>query len=459
MRYISTRNKSAESVYFSETLLHGAPKDGGLYVPESWYQPPPISAGQPSYIEWAAEVILPYVEPEVSELELKKLIKKSYKSFSTKEIIPLRHLKELDIYLLELFHGPTLAFKDVALQLVGNLLEHVLKVRSSHATILTATSGDTGAAAIYACLGKENLEVIVFHPKGLVSDIQRKMMTSVDAPNVKNVAIEGDFDDCQKLVKKLFHDPALDSLNLTAMNSINWMRIITQTVYYFYAQSRVQSSAEAVFCVPSGNFGNIYAGWVAKQMGAPIKQLIAGVNKNVTLQQFIKSGELQHLNTQASLAPSMDVSVPSNLERTIFELLDRSGEKTNSYYSAFQNGESQRVELDSEFKDFWDAYSISDDQIRNIIQKVKLECGAWVDPHTAIGIGAMLEAREKNTALSAHPQIVLATAHPAKFSELYSTEKNPPHLPKEFKDLESRKEHYETLPANYDLIKEYIVRK
>ena len=464
MKYISTRDTSVRSVDFQEVLLSSVPKDGGLYVPESW--PQVELDNNHSYAELATEVISPLIGTLIPKAELFDLVKKSYKSFSAKEVIPLSYLEEPDIYLMELFHGPTLAFKDVALQLVGNLFEYVidLKVKSKF-TILTATSGDTGAAAIYACLGKKNLQVIVLHPAGLTSDNQRKMMTSVDEKNVINIAIEGNFDDCQKLVKQLFQEPELSELNLTAMNSINWARVATQAVYYFYAQEKIrakikQQDSQFVFCVPSGNFGNIYSGWVAKQMGASIARLIAGVNKNNMLVQFLKSKEIGSMNTEPSLAPSMDISVPSNLERLIFELTGRSAERTKTYYSAIQNKEPLKIEPDAqtndEFNSLWDAYSILDDQIRSTIKEVHSKCGVWIDPHTAVGVGAILEARKNDPELSKFPQVVLATAHPAKFSDLYIEEPDAPSLPKAFEDLSSRTEHYKTLPLDYLEVLKYI---
>ncbi len=477
MKYISTRDEAASPIDFKEVLLGGIPTDGGLFVPEAW---PTFSdlagdaANKPyqdkSYQELATDLIHPFVEQLIPKDDLTELVEASYKTFSVKEVTPLQYLEAYDIYLLELFHGPTLAFKDIALQLTGNLFEYVLNKQNASTTIITATSGDTGAAAIYGCLGKNNLNVVVLHPYGRVSEIQRKMMTCVDARNVKNIAVEGNFDDCQKLVKQLFADP--DMPELAAMNSINWARIAAQVVYYFYAIAQLKGMSGlkdgAEFIVPSGNFGNIYAGWVAKQMGAPIKKLTAAVNKNNTLAHFLTSGRLETGEASPTLAPAMDVSVPSNLERLVFEILGRSGKKTKDVYSALENGEPQNIDLDEEFQNLWSAQSVSDEEIKATIKKVKSDCGIWIDPHSAVGVAVALsltastqglEGGSKNNDL---PKIVLATAHPAKFLDLYIGEDNdvgegePPVLPETFSSLETQKEHYEVLPAEYSLIKETI---
>ncbi len=489
MQYISTRGKSPP-VGFEQALLGGLAEDGGLYIPES-FPALEINPQKASFEEISAQILNAYVGDFMSESELAQLVETAYRSFSHSEVAPVRYVKEMDFYLLELFYGPTLAFKDIALQLVGHLFEAALNAKKSRATILTATSGDTGAAAIHACLGKENLSAVILHPRGRVSDIQRKMMTSVMAPNIQNIAIDGDFDDCQDIVKGLFQDADMKNLNLAAMNSINWARIAAQTAYYFHAAHKVSENSEnsaeknsensaekIVFCVPTGNFGNIYSGWVAAQMGAPVSHLISAVNTNDSLVGFIKNGEISISNTQPSLAPAMDVSIPSNLERLIFYQLGADGSAVSNLYGelrkappeqtseqAAENIEhtaNRRIQLDDKFRSLWDAYSIEDSQgphggIRGIIQKVKTECGIWIDPHTAVGVGALLQARKENPSLAGKKQIVLSTAHPSKFEELYAGEDDPPQLPDNFKNLKSLPENYEVLPADLSAVKNFIL--
>ncbi len=473
MQYISTRGKSSP-VGFEQALLGGLAEDGGLYVPET-FPALEINPKKDSFEEISTQILNAYAGDFMPESRLAELVKTAYKNFSHSEVAPVRYVEEMDFYLLELFHGPTLAFKDIALQLVGHLFEAALNARKSRAIILTATSGDTGAAAIHACLGKENLCAIVLHPKGRVSDIQRKMMTSITAPNIQNIAIEGNFDNCQDIVKALFRDPDLKDLNLAAMNSINWARIAAQAAYYFYAASRVseKSIEDVVFCVPSGNFGNIYSGWVAAQMGAPVSHLISAVNTNDSLVSFIKNGEIAVSKTTPSLAPAMDVSIPSNLERLIFHLLEADGSEVSNLYEELRKdpikqtggnsktANSRHIQLDEKFHSFWDAYSIRDSQgpyggIRGIIQKIKADCGIWIDPHTAVGVGALLQAREENPAIAGKKQIVLSTAHPAKFEELYAGQKDSPELPDNFKNLKLAPEKYEILSSDLNTVKDFV---
>lgn len=470
MVYISTRAEAAPAG-FADVLLGGLAEDGGLYVPEKF----PIvdfsalvsraeSEGELLYAEAAAEIIHPYLGDFMEKDELQEMTAKTYGGFAHPRTAPLKYVEEMDFYLLELFYGPTLAFKDMALQLAGNLFDYALKKSGRHATILTATSGDTGAAAISACLGKTSLSAFVLHPEGRISEIQRKMMTSVDSPNIKNIAVKGNFDDCQNLVKQLFQDSDLKSLNLSAMNSINWARIAAQAAYYFWALLELGSKEGAAFYVPSGNFGNIYSGWVAAQMGAPVNSLTAAVNQNDTLAHFFNTGELVHKKAVPTLAPAMDVSVPSNLERLIFEILGRSS--TSDFYGVLAGGEPQHLEMGEDFRDFWSAYSIEDMSgieggIKGIIQNVKERAGLWIDPHTAVGVGSLLTERETGNLEAANlkgtPQIVLSTAHPAKFEELYADAEDPPVLPESFADLKSRTESFVVLEADIGEIKEHIL--
>ena len=323
MRYQSTRG-SCPSVDFAGALLGGLAPDGGLYVPDEW----PSVDVHPSverYTDVAVEVLSPYVAPGLERDELQALVEDAYATFAHEEVCPVRPLED-GIWLLELFWGPTLAFKDVALQLVGRLFERELARRDERATILVATSGDTGSAAIEACRGRDRLEIVVLHPAERVSEVQRRQMTTVDAPNVHNVAVAGDFDDCQDLVKAAFADEALRrELRLSAMNSINWARVMSQVVYYVTAAAAVAPEGPVSFAVPTGNFGNVLAGWVAARGGVDVRRLIVGTNRNDILARWIDTGVMEMEGVEPTLSPSMDIQVSSNVERYLWELYGRNG--------------------------------------------------------------------------------------------------------------------------------------
>ena len=328
MRYISTRG-SAPALGFDEVLLTGLAADGGLYVPERW---PALSAGDLtemrglSYGALAGRILAPFVGEAIAEKDLAELVESAYAGFDHPEIAPLTEIGENE-WLLELFHGPTLAFKDYAMQPLGRLFDYVLEARGSRLTIVGATSGDTGSAAIAALAGRNSIEVFILHPHGRVSEVQRRQMTTVDAANIHNIAIEGTFDDCQDLLKALFADAAFrKETRLSAVNSINWARIAGQIVYYVWASLRlgVQETGIA-FSVPTGNFGNVYAGYAARQMGLPIRQLVVGSNRNDILTRFLETGIMETREVEPSLSPSMDIQVSSNFERLLFDLLDRQG--------------------------------------------------------------------------------------------------------------------------------------
>jgi threonine synthase len=452
MKYVSTRGQ-APTLSFADVLLSGLASDGGLYVPESW---PSLSVEGPAtprpYAELAADVVWPYVDGSFSRAELDAMATEAYATFDHPEVCPLVELAP-GLHVLELFHGPTLAFKDVALQLVGRMFDAELARRGERATVVVATSGDTGSAAIAACGGRPTLDVVVLHPAGRVSDVQRRQMTTVDAPNVFNVAVEGTFDDCQDLVKALFVDAALrDRLRLSAMNSINWGRIAAQVVYYVLAAAKLGRCAMAV---PTGNFGNILAGWIARQSGAPIERLVIGSNRNDILTRWVHSGALVAEEVVPTLSPSMDIQVSSNHERLLFELSGRDGAATADWMTRFRQLGAVEVPVDPVFA----AASIGDAATLAEIAGVYESSGYLADPHTAVGIGAaracgLIPAPGE---LADLPVVCLATAHPAKFPDAVEQATGiRPALPERAGDLLDRPEHYEILPSDLAAVRGFI---
>ncbi len=446
MKYVSTRGH-APVLGFGETLLTGLGSDGGLYVPESW---PTLVDGWQTvrpYHEVATEVMWPFVDGSIERADLARMVEEAYATFEHPDVCPVVELG--DLHLLELFWGPTLAFKDVALQIVGRLFDHELTRRGERATIVVATSGDTGSAAIEACVGRDTLDIVVLHPAGRVSDVQRRQMTTVDAPNVHNVAVEGTFDDCQDLVKAMFADVSFrDRVRLSAMNSINWARVMAQIVYYVTTSARL---GRCSFTVPSGNFGNIFAGWIAEKMGVPVDQLVIGSNRNDILTRWAGSGSLVAEEVVPTLSPSMDIQVSSNHERLLFELLGRDGDRTSELLGRFRGVGSVEVPRDPRF----DAASIDDEQTLAIIRDVHEQTGMLVDPHTAVGIGAARAVRRDPDV----PMVCLATAHPAKFPDAVeqATGIRPP-LPSRLADLFDREERFDLLPADLAQVQAHVER-
>ncbi|MEX2293386.1 MAG: threonine synthase [Acidimicrobiales bacterium] len=446
MKYVSTRGH-APVLGFGDTLLTGLASDGGLYVPEAW---PTLARGWEvvrPYHEVATEVMWPFVDGSIDRRDLARMVEEAYATFEHPDVCPVVELG--DLHLLELFWGPTLAFKDVALQIVGRLFDHELTRRGERATIVVATSGDTGSAAIEACAGRDTLDIVVLHPAGRVSDVQRRQMTTVDAPNVHNVAVEGTFDDCQDLVKAMFADAAFrDRVRLSAMNSINWARVMAQVVYYVTTAAQL---GRCSFTVPSGNFGNIFAGWIAERMGVPVDQLVIGSNRNDILTRWAGSGTLVAEEVVPTLSPSMDIQVSSNHERLLFELLGRNGDRTAELLGRFRGVGSVEVPRDPRF----DAASIDDDQTLAIIRDVHEQSGMLIDPHTAVGIGAARATRRDPDV----PMVCLATAHPAKFPDAVeeATGIRPP-LPERLAGLFDRDEHFEVLPADLTTLTAHVER-
>jgi threonine synthase len=458
LRYISTRGQ-APVLGFEEVLLAGLARDGGLYVPERW---PALSTGNLrsfrglGYPTLAAQLMQPFIGRAIPESDLGAMTAAAYRNFDHQDVAPLVPLGE-NQYLLELFHGPTFAFKDFALQLVGLLFDYMLNRRGERITILGATSGDTGSAAIAALAGRESVDVFILHPKGRVSEIQRLQMTTVDAANVYNIAIEGTFDDCQDLVKAAFNDLTLrDALKLSAVNSINWARVAAQIVYYVWAAVRLEAPLrDMAFAVPTGNFGNIYAGYAARQMGLPIAQLIVGSNRNDILTRFFEARAMEMRAVEPSLSPSMDIQVSSNFERLLFDLLGRDGARVAASMNEFRR--SGRLPVDEaawqQALTLFSAARVGDEETLAWIRRIHDETGRIVDPHTAVGIAAGRAKRRD----AKQPLIALATAHPAKFGEAVKRAlgQEPP-LPAALAELAKRREHCATLPNSAPALFDYL---
>ena len=454
--YVSTRG-SAPVLGFTDVLLRGLADDGGLYVPERW-SPQDLSglASDATYVDVAVAVMWPYVAGTIGRDDFEAIVAEAYATFRDPDVVPLRDLGD-GMWLAELSWGPTLAFKDVALQLVGRLFDHELTRRSERATIVVATSGDTGSAAIEGCRGRDALDIVVLHPHGRVSDVQRRQMTTVDEPNVYNVAIEGTFDDCQALVKSLFADHAFrDQVGLSAMNSINWARVMAQIVYYVTTQRTL--GGPVAFSVPTGNFGNILAGWVARSTGTPIPQLVMGSNVNDILTRWAESGVMAKAGVEHTISPSMDIQVSSNVERLLFELYDRQGEAVAEAMATFAETGRMDVGIDrmAGVSEVFDAASFNDDATLAEIRRTFESTGVLIDPHSAVGLAA---ARAKRRDLSI-PMVTLATADPAKFPDAVEQATGVrPQLPEFLGDLLEREEHFDVLPNDLEAVRAHILHE
>ena len=453
MKYVSTRGK-ATALTFADVVLAGTASDGGLYVPESWPSLPERWATTRSYTSRAVEVIWPYVQGSLDRDHLEAMVVEAYATFDHPDVCPLVEV-EPGIHVVELFHGPTLAFKDVPLQLVGRMFDAELARRAERATILVATSGDTGSAAIAACAGRAALDIVVLHPAGRVSDVQRRQMTTVDAPNVFNLAIEGTFDDCQDLVKALFANPGQrQTARLAAMNSMNWARIAAQIVYYVAVAAEL---GRCVVAVPTGNFGNVLAGWIARRCGAPIEKLVVGSNANDIVATWVETRSLQRREVVPTLSPAMDIQLPSNHERLLFELSGRDGAATAEWMTRFRQVGSVEVPVDPAFE----AASLDDSETLAEIANMHRRTGYLVDPHTAVGVGAARRRRaqwtETRPDLADLPLVCMATAHPAKSPDAveHATGQRP-ELPGHLADLFDLPERYDILPADLDTVRAYL---
>ncbi|MFT5320286.1 MAG: threonine synthase [Pseudohongiellaceae bacterium] len=458
MRYISTRGKSpAQS--FEDVLLTGLAPDGGLYIPETV---PQVSREQMlswknlGYAELAFEIISLYAADSMPKDDLREIINETYKVFSHPEVAPLKKLGEKE-YVLELFHGPTLAFKDFALQLLGRLLDYFLSRRQKHVAILGATSGDTGSAAMEGCRHCEFVDMYILYPHNRVSEVQRRQMTTIQGDNVNSLAIEGNFDDCQNIVKKAFSDQSFlpDGYQLVAVNSINFSRIMAQIVYYFYAALKFIDTDEAVsFSVPTGNFGDIYAGYLAKKMGLPIDRLIIATNKNDILHRFMSKNQYNLGQLESSLSPSMDIMVSSNFERFLFDLFKGDTQRVEAFVTGLDQNVQQVSEQEWQFaKSIFDSCRVDDDTTCATIRDVFEQYNYLLDPHTATGVKA---ARVCDSG-SGNPVICLATAHPAKFGEaIERAGLETPALPEHLSDLLEREERFTVLDARLDAVTDFV---
>ncbi len=458
MEYISTRNIK-KTFMFKDVFLKGLAPDGGLFVPKNF---PKYNSAELenlrrfSYKDLATKIIYKFCNDEFSEQEVNNLVQTSYKNFRIKEVVKIKKLGKLN--LLELFHGPTLAFKDIAMQIIGNMYEKILRKNNLKINIIVATSGDTGAAAISAIKNRKNMKIFVLHPDKKISEVQRKFMTTVNSKNVFNIALDGNFDDCQKLVKLMFNDKAFrNSANMSGVNSINWSRIVFQIVYYFFAYFQIAKKGEKInFSVPTGNFGDIYAGYVAKKMGLPINKLVIATNKNDILKRVIKTGLYKPTKAYHTVSPSMDIQVASNFERLIFDVCSRNSSRTSKLMGDLNKKgkfEIEKKEL-SKIKDHFISESLSEEETKLVINRIYKSKKILIDPHTAVGLGVLKKIPLKGNT------ITLATAHPSKFSEVVAKSTSlKPELPEKLKNILIKKESYAKLPNDLKTIQKYILKK
>jgi len=455
MRYVSTRNNNKD-YSFKEVFLKGLADDGGLFIPKSLFKfsdKELNSLKELNYQDLAKEIIQPFVKDFINQSDLSQIINKSYSAFRKKNVIDLIQIGDRKI--LELFHGPTLAFKDVAMQLLGNFYEYYLESENKKINIVVATSGDTGAAAIEAIKGKKNINIFVLHPQDRVSSVQRKLMTTVKEKNVFNLAIKGNFDDCQNLVKSMFADQDFsNSINMSGVNSINWARIIAQAVYYFYTYFLLDSKDQKInFSVPTGNFGDVYAGYLAKKMGLPINKLIVATNENDILHRAISKGSYEAHKVSETNSPSMDIQIASNFERLIYDINESNDLITNKIMRDIKDTGKYQIggsELSKIKLNFFSS-SINQDEVLKIIKNVYANYKIMLDPHTAIGYGAFEKVNIDGV------NVVLATAHPCKFPKaiLEATGVNE-ELPEELKFILGEQENYDIIDNNLDKVKQHI---
>ena len=457
MQYLSTRNSDL-NLTFEDTLLSGMAADGGLYIPREWPQlkrEKLQSLKDAHYAGIAAFVVRQFCGESISEEDLAQIIKETYNSniFEHPDVAPLVQIED-NLWIMELFHGPTLAFKDYALQLLGRLFDHVLKKRGEKVTIVGATSGDTGSAAIEACRHCENINIFILHPRGKTSKVQRKQMTTINAPNVKNIALEGTFDDCQAIVKSMFADETFrNEVNLSAVNSINWARICAQIAYYVAASVRLGADQPVSFSVPTGNFGNVFAAHCARNMGLNIQDLIIGTNKNDILTRFFRTGEMKKGVVEHTNSPSMDIQISSNFERYLFELMDKNASDLSALMAEFSKDGHMSVSKEkleiarSQFK----ADRCDEEQTLQTIADIYQNTGYLLDPHSAVGVHAAKSSNVEGNIVS------LACAHPAKFPD--AVEKaigKPPEVPDRLATIMDLPEFVVPLRNDLDLVKDYV---
>ncbi|MBC6440961.1 MAG: threonine synthase [Rhodospirillales bacterium] len=462
MRYLSTRG-TAPVLDFEDALLVGLASDGGLYLPETW---PRLDAdaframqGMP-YAGIAARVIHPFVEGWIELDALEAMTSETYAVFDHPAVVPMIQTGDND-WLLELFHGPTFAFKDLALQLLGRLFDRALDRRGQRITIVGATSGDTGSAAIAGCAGRDNMDVFILFPEGRVSEVQRRQMTTVDAPNVHCIAVQGTFDDCQALVKAMFNDQAFrERINMAAVNSINWARVMAQAAYYVASAVRLGAPDRPVaYAIPSANFGAAFAGYVAQQMGLPIERLIVATNANDILHRFLDSGSYRPTGVVPTLSPSMDIQVSSNFERLLFEVHGRDSEATGRLMARLAQSGGFEVQPDAHARAaaLMASHRLDDEGIRAEIRRMEEQRGVTVDPHTACGTVA---ARATGAVNPAVPVITHAQAHPAKFSDaVASAVGHRPEMPAGLARVMDLPERATVVPSDLDAVQAFISRE
>ena len=457
MKYISTRDNSKE-YSFEEVFIKGLADDGGLFVPrevKKYSNEDLESLSSLNYQDLAKKIIYPFIGDFMKVNELSDIVEKSYSVFRKDHVVDL--IKVGDTQLLELFHGPTLAFKDIAMQLLGNFYEFYLKKNNKNINVVVATSGDTGAAAIDAIKGKKNMNIFVLHPHKKVSLVQRKLMSTIKEKNVFNIAIEGNFDDCQNLVKSMFADKEFsNSINMSGVNSINWARIIAQTVYYFYTYFQTRDDRPVNFSVPTGNFGDVYAGYLAKKMGLPINKLIVATNQNDILHRAISNGEYEAESVFETNSPSMDIQIASNFERLVYDLNDCDDNETQKIMTDIKEEGKYIIpenKMEKIKKDFLSA-SISEKEVLDIIKEVYAKYDIILDPHSAIGFGALNKVSIDGN------NIVLVTAHPCKFPDAIDKSIGiKPDLPNELKYVMDEKENYDIISNNLSKTQQYIKEK
>ena len=456
MEYISTRNKNLQ-FGFKEIFLQGLAPDGGLFISKNIkkYSNNELNKmAKLNYIDLAKEIVSNFCEKDLHGKELEDIIKKSYSNFSVKNVVNIKKIGKFS--LVELFHGPTLAFKDIAMQPIGNIYDEFNKSNNKKINVIVATSGDTGSAAISALNGKTNLNVFVLHPDKKISNIQRRLMTTVESKNVFNIALKGDFDDCQKVVKDMFIDQEFrKKINMSGVNSINWARIIFQIVYYFFVGLKFLNKP-INFSVPTGNFGDVYSGYVSKKMGLPIKKLIVATNENDILSRVINSGHYKPTKTKPSISPSMDIQVASNFERLLYDVVDQDDNKVKLLMDKLKNEGSyslNKEELNKIKSDFCSS-TVSDELTKQTLKNVYEQYQLLIDPHTATAF----KAAELNS--SDEEMLILSTAHPCKFSEtVHQATGVEPKIPENIKNILNKKESYITLDNNLGAIKNYILER
>ncbi len=455
MRYVSTRDNSKE-YSFEDVFIKGLADDGGLYVPTSLKK---FSLNELSelknhnYNDLSTEIINQFSSDFISKDDLSSLIKKSYSTFREKDVVKISNVGDLKF--LELFHGPTLAFKDIAMQFIGNMYEYYLSKNHKKINIVVATSGDTGAAAIDAIKGKSNLNIFVLHPNNRISPVQRKLMTTVEDENVFNIAIDGNFDDCQNIVKQMFSDLNFSkSINMSGVNSINWARIIAQAVYYFYTYFKLNVDKPISFSVPTGNFGDVFAGYLAKKMGLPIDKLIVATNENDILHRAISNGDYISKKVKETLSPSMDIQLASNFERLIYYVNNSNSEITSDIMKKIKQNEYKidKSNLDTIQKDFV-SESCNENETLEIIKKNFEKNNIILDPHTAVGVGAAHK-------LSFNDCVVLSTAHPCKFPAATDNAINKhEELPQELQYVHGKEENFQLLKNDTEAVKIFVKSK